>query len=210
MFNKKLSFLALIPVLSMLLFASPAAAKQVTANITGYEGFVKFISQGTKTPLPDGGLKWTGQIVLNFRIASDPRLTGINTIYANSTFDSAGTGPSSGAYLIEAGTFEWSGSVSNVMPMIYSTTNPCGGSSPFVKRCYEYEASFFGANMWLVFYPAHPDGGWAGTFKSTLAGFGADPHEGTASGVGIGAFKGLEVKSTSSGYSFTSTISKDH
>jgi hypothetical protein len=203
MFHKKLSLFVVLSAICALVFAapaSPAAASQVktgSSTFTGTEFFISFISPGTQTFPAPGTMHLDKQIIINGKISSDPRFTGINTIVVNADFDlTTGEGQAKGIFLIEPGELK----------SVMTGTDPCAGKKTFLQRCFQ---QYGVTGMWWIFTPKVM-GAWAGTFTSSLGAFGANPHSSTAVGYGIGKYMGLKVNASSTGYDYSGVVTEVH
>jgi hypothetical protein len=97
---KKILFpIILVMLVALILGVTPALAGEKT-TVKCTETFVELLDPGAWT-FPDGNAHVRGYVLLMRYEATDPRLTGYNTIVMNANFGKDGSGPLGGTWRLE-------------------------------------------------------------------------------------------------------------
>jgi hypothetical protein len=89
---KKYMVLVGLVVLSMLLTATTVSAQAVRVHWSGMETLLEYLDYGVTT-YPGNNVHTRGMVELMGVDATDPRVTGLNTVVANTNLDAEGHGP---------------------------------------------------------------------------------------------------------------------
>lgn len=122
--QKRLILTILVSLAALLLYVAPIAAQATVTKITETESCIP-TNPGTTWTFPDGNIHIRGMVLQCEDVASDPRVTGSNTVMMNANWDTNSLGPMWGTWRLvnEGGVWEgtWEGMMTTSGSQIHIT-----------------------------------------------------------------------------------------